>query len=134
MSALKVKVKATQGTPSVQGVAANLRVMRPVSASLFIIIAAALLCCDAAQMTAALALRGGAGRRKHKAVHLHDLARNDSRNEYFAGGQDEEGRGSATVLIYPDEPDADSNSTEAEDAAAEPVEKPSAFKGQGRKL
>ena len=70
-------------------------------------------------------------RTKRKTAHLHDLARNDSRNEYFAGGQDEEGRGSATVLIYPDEPDADSNETDTEEAAEEPVEK---FSGTGRKL
>ena len=72
-------------------------------------------------------------RRSRKTVHLHDIARNDSRNEYFAGGQDEEGRGSATVLIYPDEPDADANET---DAAAEPEEQPKASRmsGSGRKL
>ena len=95
----------------------------------WVVAAAALIACDAAQLPlAASCLRGGAGRRKHKTVHLHDLARNDSRNEYFAGGQDEEGRGSATVLIYPDEPEA--NATEAE----APVEKPSAFTGTGKKL
>ena len=68
-------------------------------------------------------------RTKRKTAHLHDLARNDSRNEYFAGGQDDEGRGSATVLIYPDEEDA--NETKVEEEPPEPVEK---FKGSGRKL
>lgn len=34
---------------------------------------------DRAAEPACLRLRGGAGRRKHKTVHLHDLARNDSR-------------------------------------------------------
>ena len=67
-------------------------------------------------------------RRSHKTVRLHDIARNDSRNEYFAGGQDDEGRGSCTVLLYPDEEDA-ANTTEA--AEPEPVEK---FTGSGRKL
>ena len=70
-------------------------------------------------------------KRRQKTVHLHDIARNDSRNEYFAGGQDEEGRGSATVLIYPDEPEA--NSTDAQEAA-EVEEPPEKFKGSGRKL
>jgi len=70
-------------------------------------------------------------RRRQKTVHLHDIARNDSRNEYFAGGQDEEGRGSATVLIYPDEPDADENATVV---AEEPATKPEKFTGAGRKL
>jgi hypothetical protein len=68
--------------------------------------------------------------RRRKTVHLHDLARNDSQNEYYAGGLDEEGRGSATVLIYPDEPAANTTQPEAE----EPKEKPSAFTGSGRKL
>ena len=68
-------------------------------------------------------------KRRQKTVHLHDIARNDSRNEYFAGGQDDEGRGSATVLIYPDEEDA--NETKVEEEPPEPVEK---FKGSGRKL
>ena len=67
-------------------------------------------------------------RRNHKTVRLHDIARNDSRNEYFAGGQDDQGGGSATVLLYPDEEDG--NSTEAEEES-EPVEK---FTGSGRKL
>ena len=72
-------------------------------------------------------------RRSRKTVHLHDIARNDSKNEYFAGGQDEEGRGSATVLLYPDEPDA--NATETDEAEEEEVEeKPTAFSGTGRKL
>ena len=94
----------------------------------------ALMLCDAASLRSPplLSLRGGAGRRKHKAVHLHDLARNDSQNEYFAGGQDEEGRGSATVLIYPDEPAADDNTTATAEAA--PKEKTTAFKGSGRRL
>jgi len=74
------------------------------------------------------ALRGGAGRRKHKAMHLHDIARNDSQNEYYAGGLDEEGRGSATVLIYPDEDKM--NVTEA----APPPPPPEKFKGTGRSL
>ena len=73
-------------------------------------------------------------KRRQKTVHLHDIARNDSRNEYFAGGQDEEGRGSATVLIYPDEDKFDANGTKIEEAEAEPEPKPSAFKGEGRKL
>ena len=57
----------------------------------------------------------------------------DAGNEYYAGGLDEEGRGSATVLIYPDEPDADANSTDtSEEPATE--EKPSPYSGSGRKL
>ena len=85
-------------------------------------------------MSCAARLRGGAAashRRKHKTVQLHDLARNDSQNEYFAGGQDDQGRGSATVLIYPDEPEANATETAAE---TEVEEKPTAFKGTGRKL
>ncbi len=97
-------------------------------ALLISIIAMLLLACDAARLPA-LSLRGGA--KKRKTVHLHDIARNDSRNEYFAGGQDEEGRGSATVLIYPDEPDADSNETDAKEEPEPPKEK---FQGTGRKL
>ena len=77
----------------------------------------------------ALSLRGGAGRRKHKAVHLHDIARNDSENEYFAGGQDDQGGGSATVLIYPDEDKF--NSTEPPPPPPPP---PPKFTGSGRQL
>ena len=63
------------------------------------------LCADRAvkahkQRTDYLLAAKGHKRTSKKTVHLHDIARNDSRNEYFAGGQDEEGRGSATVLIY----------------------------------
>ena len=65
-------------------------------------------------------------------MHLHDIARNDSRNEYFAGGQDEEGRGSATVLIYPDEDKMDENKTDAEEPEPEPPK--SKMTGTGRKL
>ena len=61
---------------------------------------------------------------------LHDIARNDSRNEYFAGGQSEEGGGSATVLVWPDEEDGENKT----DAAAEPEEPVEKFTGSGRKL
>ena len=73
-------------------------------------------------------LRGGAGRRKHKTTHLHDIARNDSQNEYFAGGQDDQGGGSATTLIYPDEDKL--NAKEAEP----PPPPPPKFSGEGRQL
>ena len=72
-------------------------------------------------------------RQNKKTVHLHDIARNDSRNEYFAGGQDEEGRGSATVLIYPDEDKFDENKTDA-DEEPEPEPPKSRMSGTGRKL
>ena len=71
-----------------------------------------------------------ASRLSSPAQHLHDLARNDSRNEYFAGGQDEEGRGSATVLIYPDEEEVNTTAT-AEPVKEEPT---SRMTGSGRKL
>ena len=100
-----------------------------------LIIAAAIAIASAATLRPPTMLCAAVGdkppghKRRQKNVHLHDIARNDSRNEYFAGGQDEEGRGSATVLIYPDEDDA--NETKAEEPPPEPVEK---FKGSGRKL
>ena len=63
------------------------------------------------------------------------MAREDDKNEYFAGGQSEDGGGSATVLLYPDE-DVDTNSTSnATDAVEEEAPK-SAFDSHkgGRKL
>jgi len=68
-------------------------------------------------------------RRRGKAVHLSDIAQDDGRNEYFAGGQDEQGGGSATVLLYPDEEPAEkANETKIE----EPPK--SRMSGSGRKL
>ena len=95
------------------------------------------LCADRAvkahkQRTDYLLAAKGHKRTSKKTVHLHDIARNDSRNEYFAGGQDEEGRGSATVLIYPDEDKMDENKTDAEEPEPEPPK--SKMTGTGRKL
>ena len=69
-------------------------------------------------------------RKKDLKKSLHDIARNDSRNEYFAGGQSEEGGGSATVLVWPDEDDGENKT----DTAAEPEEPVEKFTGAGRKL
>ena len=69
-------------------------------------------------------------RKKDLKKGLHDIARNDSRNEYFAGGQSEEGGGSATVLVWPDEDDGENKT----DTAAEPEEPVEKFTGAGRKL
>ena len=61
-------------------------------------------------------------------MHLHDFARNESNKEFVNGGENEDGYGSNTVLIYPD--DEPSNDTATEEPPP-PVEK---FKGSGRKL
>ena len=69
-----------------------------------------------------------AGKRKHKTTRFHDIAKNDTQNEYYAGGLDDEGRGSATTLIYPDEDKF--NETKAEP----PPPPPPKFSGSGRQL
>lgn len=56
--------------------------------------------------------------RKAKKMKFHDIARNETEgNEYFAGGIDDQGHGSGTVLLYPE--DEYANSTDASNTTVE---------------
>ena len=98
---------------------------------------AALLCAACAlARPAVLDLRGGKRRdmpRRKKTMTINDVrAQNEGKNEYYAGGLDDQGGGSATVLLYPGEnEDDEANSTNATCDAPEP---PPKFAGTARSL
>ena len=107
--------------------------MKSLIATLVVIIAATVvqaLVVDHSSPRVQLCSQTHKRRKKDLKKSLHDIARNDSRNEYFAGGQSEEGGGSATVLVWPDEDDGENKT----DTAAEPEEPVEKFTGAGRKL
>lgn len=76
--------------------------------------------------------------RKKKTMRLHDIKRDESQgNEYYAGGIDDQGHGSGTVLLYPRDEYANVTSTNNETDApvnASSAEEATPFKGQGRSL
>ena len=78
-----------------------------------------------------LALLRGGKRPGQKTMRLHDLKRNDSANEYYAGGLSEDGGGSATVLLLPDEPGENGTNATTYEAPPPPPKFP---EGGGRKL
>ena len=87
----------------------------------------------------ALDLRGGKRQRTSakpgkRSMTFTDIKRNDSANEYYAGGLSEDGGGSATVLLLPDEPgENETNGTNASNF--DPPPPPPKFpEGGGRKL
>ena len=74
--------------------------------------------------------------RKKKSMRLHEMERDIKGNEYYAGGIDDQGHGSGTVLLLPDEPENKQNATEVNATSAEaeaeaPIER---FKGAARTL
>ena len=85
----------------------------------------------------ALRLHGGARKNTHrrkKTMRLHDYE-TSKQNEYYAGGLDEQGGGSATVLLYPDEAEFDANATNATNATdAAPPPSKRTYQGTGRSL
>lgn len=56
-----------------------------------------------------------------------------AQDEYFAGGQDDQGGGSATVLLYPKYDKEEDGEAAKNETAAAPVQ-PEKFVGEGRKL
>ena len=102
------------------------------------------------EQTPTLLLRGGARRNTHKRKKTMSLSdfRTVDQNEYYAGGLDENGGGSATVLLYPGEEEFDNataanatggvNSTGANASSVEPSEtapvQKRAYTGSGRSL
>lgn len=82
---------------------------------------------------------------KKKTMRLHDIKRDESQgNEYYAGGIDDQGHGSGTVLLYPRDEYAnttstgDNSNTTAVDtvvnATSKAEMKAAHFKGQARSL
>mmetsp|Transcript_61939 Transcript_61939/g.184349 ORF Transcript_61939/g.184349 Transcript_61939/m.184349 type:complete len:129 (-) Transcript_61939:231-617(-) len=75
--------------------------------------------------------------RKKKSMRLHEMERDIKGNEYYAGGIDDQGHGSGTVLLLPDEPENKENATNATASAAEEAEAEAPrerFKGAARTL
>ena len=100
---------------------------------------AALLHSSRSRSCVALDLRGGKRQRTSakpgkRSMTFTDIKRNDSANEYYAGGLSEDGGGSATVLLLPDEPgENETNGTNA--SKFDPPPPPPKFpEGGGRKL
>ena len=99
----------------------------------------ALLRSSRSRSCVALDLRGGKRQRTSakpgkRSMTFTDIKRNDSANEYYAGGLSEEGGGSATVLLYPGEEEGANSTANAscEEAPAEPAKR--AFQGTARSL
>ena len=99
----------------------------------------ALLHSSRSRSCVALDLRGGKRQRTSakpgkRSMTFTDIKRNDSANEYYAGGLSEDGGGSATVLLLPDEPgENETNGTNA--SKFDPPPPPPKFpEGGGRKL
>lgn len=77
--------------------------------------------------------------RKKKSMRLHDIKRDESQgNEYYAGGIDDQGHGSGTVLLYPRDEYANTTASEPEPSvnasAAKDGAESTPFKGAGRSL